>query len=102
MKATVTLLDSVNLEVEYDFKITAHGCGESWSVYGGDPAEAAEFDIEILGIEFPKQHADVHLDMPDWLRDLLTTHLLERDDINAIVQQADYERGSFDPDDERI
>lgn len=25
MKATVTLLDSVNLEVEYDFKITTHG-----------------------------------------------------------------------------
>ncbi len=93
MKATVTLFDAVNLEVEYDFKITAHGCPESWSSYGGDPAEPAEFDIEILGIEFPKQHADVHLDLPEWLKDILTAHLLERDDINEIVQEADYERG---------
>ena len=91
MKATVTLLDSVNLEVEYDFKITTHGCpSNGWD----EPGWGAEFDIEILGIEFPKQHADVHLDLPDWLRDLLTTHLCERDDINTIVQQADYDHAS--------
>jgi hypothetical protein len=90
MKASVTILE-VNMEVEYDFNITTHGSQESWSSYGGDPAEPAEFDIKILGLEFPKQHADVRLEIPEWLKDMLTTHLLERDDINAIVQQADQE-----------
>lgn len=91
MKATVNILES-NFEVEYDFNITAHGSPESWTAYGGDPAEPAEFDIEILGITFPKQDAD--LDLPNWLKDLLATHLLERDDINEIVQKADQEHSS--------
>lgn len=101
MKAMVSILEN-NLEVEYDLKITASGSPESWSSYGGDLAEPAEFEIEVLGIEFPGQHADVFLVLPEWLRDLLTTHLLERDDINEIAQRADQERGSYDPDDERI
>jgi hypothetical protein len=102
MKATVTILDT-NLEVEYDFEITAHGCPERGPSYssGGEPAEPAEFELEVLGIEFPKQHADVHLELPEWLKDMLTSHLYERDDINEIVQRADSECG-YDPDDERI
>lgn len=96
MKSTVTILEN-NLEVEWDFTITAHGnggCAPSLS-YPGDPPEPAEFDIEILGLEFPKQHADVHLDIPQWLNDLLATHLYERDDVNAIVQQADQDHDYF-------
>lgn len=99
MKVDVTILDT-NLEVEYDYKITASGSPESWSAYGGDPAEAAEFEIEVLGIAFPKQAADApELELPTWLKDILTTHLYNRDDVNEIVQRADQERGSHDLDD---
>ena len=97
MKATITILEN-ELEVEFDFEITAHGsagCAPSLS-YAGDPPEAAESDIEVLGLEFPKQAADVHLDVPTWLKDLIATHLAERDDINEIVQNADQDRSSDD------
>jgi hypothetical protein len=97
MKATVTILET-NFDVEYDFDITASGCGESWSAYGGDPAEPAEFDLTILSIAVPNQHADVTLELPTWLHDLIANHLYERDDINEIVQRADQERGMDDPD----
>jgi hypothetical protein len=90
-----------DLEVEWDYKITTHGNGGVLPSmnYPGDPPEPAEFDIEILGLEFPKQAADIVLDMPTWLSDLIATHLYERDDINEIVQKADQERGSYDYDD---
>ncbi len=100
-KAAVTILET-NFDVEYDFKITAHGSPASYSSYGGDPAEPAEFEIEIIELRTPRQHADVHFEIPAWLDDLLCTHLSERDDVNNVVQQADHERGSYDPDDERI
>lgn len=103
MIATVTILET-NFEVEYDFEITSHGslgCAPSLS-YPGDPPEPCEFDITILGIEVPKQAADVILDLPKWLSDLIATHLYERDDINEIVQQADQDRGDYDPYDDRI
>lgn len=99
MKALVTIIDN-KLEVEWDFTITAsgsRGCAPSLN-YPGDPPEACEFDIEIVELRFPKQDSDVHLGIPKWLNDLLTTHLLERDDINQVVQEADSERGE-DPDD---
>jgi hypothetical protein len=98
MKAAVTILDT-NLEVEYDFKITAHGCPERGPSYssGGEPAEPAEFELEVLGIETV---AGMDLELPKWLKDLLTEHLYEREDINEIVQRADSEQ--YDPDDERI
>lgn len=98
MIATVTILET-NFEVEYDYDITASGCGESWSAYGGDPAEPAEFDLTILGIAAPNQAADVTLELPIWLSDLILNHLYERDDINEIVQKADQERGGYDYDD---
>ena len=106
MKTTVEILGT-EMEVEYLIEITAHGSPESGPSYasGGEPAEAAEWDIEILGIDWPKRSklSDVPVpEMPDWLRDLLATHLAERDDINAVAQQIDHERGSYDPDDERI
>jgi len=93
-----------DLIVEYVFKITSHGYPATGPSYasGGEPAGGAEFDITVLGLRFPKQHADVpELEMPTWLKDILTTHLLDRDDINDIVQRADYERDSGDPDYER-
>lgn len=100
MKAFVTILDN-EFEVEWDFTITASGssgCAPSLN-YPGDPPDPCEFDIEIVELRFPKQDADVHLDIPNWLNDMLTTHLLERDDINQVVQEADSERGYEDPDD---
>lgn len=98
METTATIL-GIDMEVEWDYTITTHGNGGTAPslTYPGDPPEPAEFDIEILGLKFPKQAADVHLDLPDWLKDALTTHLLERDDINAIVQQADQDR-AYDHD----
>jgi len=101
MKALVTILET-NFEVEWDFNITAHGSPESWSIYGGDPAEPAEFEIEIISLRNPNDAADVYLDIPKWLNELLATDLSERDDINEIVQRADQYRGSYNPDDERI
>jgi hypothetical protein len=100
MKADILICGN-DLEVEYDFTITASGAPESWSAYGGDPAEPAEFDIEVLSVSFPKQAADVTLEIPAWLNDLIVTHLCEREDICTIVQQADQERGNYDPDDDR-
>ena len=37
--------------------------------------------------------------MPEWLRDLIATHLSERDDVNDIAQDADmHDDGCGDPD----
>lgn len=93
-----------DLIVEYEIKITSHGYPATGPTYssGGEPGAGAEFDIEILGLRFPKQHADYpELVIPTWLKDILTTHLLERDDINDIAQRMDHERGERDPDDAR-
>ena len=96
MKATVEIL-GVEMDVDYEFEITHSGAPESWSSYGGDPAEPAEFDITIHGLDFHNRHADVPKpEMPDWLRDILATHLAERNDINDIVQKADMERDYSD------
>lgn len=96
MKTTVTIAGS-ELDVEWDYDITAHGNGgvAPSMNYPGDPPEPAEYDIEVLGIEFPKQAADVTLDLPTWLKDLIAAHLYERDDINEIVQRADQDRDYF-------
>ena len=93
-----------DLIVEYEIKITSHSypaTGPSYSS-GGAPGGPAEFDIAVLGIRFLKQHADVpELAMPQWLDDILCTHLAERDDVNEIAQRMDYESGERDPDDAR-
>lgn len=93
------------LLVEYVFKITSHGYPATGPTFssGGEPAGGAEFEIEVLGLRFPKQHADVpNPEMPEWLKDVLTTHLSERDDINDIVQDADGDPDyGRDPDLER-
>ena len=98
MKASVEIAGQ-EMIVEYEFKITCHGSTESGPSYdsGGEPAEAAEFEITVYGIDFPKRDADVpEPELPDWLKDVLATHLSERDDINDIVQQADMEPPDFD------
>ena len=103
METTVEIAGH-ELIVEYVFEITAHGCPQTGPTYssGGEPAEPAEFEIEVLGLYFPKSATDLpELEMPKWLKDILTTHLSERDDINDIIQRADYERGGEDPDDAR-
>lgn len=99
MKAAVTILEQ-NMEVEYDFHITAHGSSGAGPSFGGpgEPPEPAEFDIEILGLSFPKQAADVELEVPQWLKDMLQTYLYEREDINEIVQMADRNDGGSDHD----
>lgn len=98
MNCTVTILET-NFDVEYDFDITASGsCGTAPSLtYPGDPEEPAEFDIEVLGIALSAK-PDVELELPAWVKDLLTAHLYERQDINDIVQQADRDKGSYDYD----
>lgn len=94
MLTTITILGQ-NLDVEYDFNITASGCGETGPTYssGGEPAEPAEFEIEFLRLS----RGVTGLEAPEWLIDLIIQHLNERDDINEIVQRADQER-SFDDD----
>lgn len=97
MKTTIEVAGH-ELTVEYDFKITAHGCPESGPSYysGGEPAEPAEFEIEVIDIRFPKQASDVELFMPEWLNQIINTHLSERDDINDIIQQAAYDNPEDD------
>jgi hypothetical protein len=90
--ATVEIA-GVEIEAEYDFTITHSGCSATWD----DPAEPAEFDIEVLRLRFSQQAADVpDLEIPEWLKDLLNQHLAERDDINDVVQAADMERDDDD------
>ena len=61
----------------------------------GKKVEAADMN------DLEKKDADVADPvMPEWLRDLIETHLSERDDINEIVQNAAADRGP-DPDDWR-
>ena len=104
MEASVDIAGQ-ELIVEYDFTITSHGYPGSGPSFNspGQPPEPAEFEIEVLGARFPKQHADVpDLELPRWLKDALTTHLSERDDINDIVQAADGDPDyGRDPDYER-
>ncbi len=102
MEANVDIAGE-ELIVEYVFKITSHSypaTGPSYSS-GGEPGGPCEFEIEVLGARFPKQHTDVpDPELPEWLKGVIATHLMERDDINEIVQRAEYEDGS-DPDWER-
>ena len=61
---TVEIADK-ELICEYDFKITAHGAPE--------PGFGAEFEVRL---RFPNQAADhPDLEIPAWLKDLLTTYL---------------------------
>lgn len=91
MRVAIEILGQ-ELIVEYVAKITSHGApatGPSYSS-GGEPAEPMEFEIEILGVTFPKQHADVPDPIiPEWLSDLIMSHLHERDDVYEVVQQSD-------------
>lgn len=77
----ITMLET-NFEVEYDFKITAHGSGGTAPSleYPSDPPEPAEFDIEILSLALAGK-PERELDIPEWLRDMLIEELLQRDDV---------------------
>ena len=100
MNTIVTILET-NFNVDWTFDITAHGnggCAPSLS-YPGDPPEPAEFEIEILGIERASGPSATPLDLPEWLKTEISEYLYNRNDINEIVQRADQERGSYDPDD---
>jgi hypothetical protein len=101
MEAEIEIV-GLTMIVEYVFKITSHAYPATGPSYasGGEPGGPAEFEIEVLGIAFPKQHADVELELPTWLKDTITTHLYDREDINEIIQRADYE-DQGDPDWER-
>jgi hypothetical protein len=103
MITTITILET-NFDVEWVFDITAHGnAGTAPSLsYPGDPPEPCEFDITILSISTPKQATDATLELPTWLNDLIANHLYERDDINALVQEADQDcYYDYDPDYDR-
>jgi hypothetical protein len=96
MKTSITILEH-NCEIEYELKITASGCpSNGWD----EPGYSAEFDIEVLEL-VSLAHPENSLLLPLWLKDIITAHLMERDDINLIANQIDEERGNFDPYDER-
>ena len=90
---------------EFEFEITAHGSpgvGPSLN-YPGDPPEAAEFEITVHSLRVNAQpEGSPDLELPAWLKAIIEEHLQERDDVCAIVQEADrdpyYGR---DPDYER-
>jgi hypothetical protein len=87
---------------EFEFNITAHGNpGSRPSLdHPGDAPEAAEFDIEVLSLRGDAQPKDSpDLEMPAWLKATIEEHLQERDDINAIVQEADSDRERDDDPD---
>ena len=98
MRTMIDLLGTT-FEVDYDFEITASGSPETGPSYssGGEPAEAAEFEITVTEIRAEGKT----IELPKWIEELIETHLSERDDINDIVQDADRERGDG-PDDDRI
>jgi hypothetical protein len=96
VNVTITILET-SFDVEYDFDITASGSPASWSAYGGDPAEPAEWEVDILSLALSSK-PDEMLEIPKWLDALIADHLYERPDINEIVQRADQERGSYDYD----
>jgi len=96
--AAISLLDQEIL-VDYEIHITSRGSPETGPSYssGGEPAAPAEFDIEVFGLRWPKKDADISDPfMPDWLRDLIATHLSERDDINALAQEAAEDEGDYE------
>lgn len=88
MKTDIVLLET-NFVVEWDFDITTHGNGGTAPSlsYPGDPPEPCEFDIEVLALY--KEHDPKEIEFPNWLKDLVTAYLYERDDVNQHVQQAD-------------
>ena len=93
-----------DLIVEYEIKITSHSYPATGPSYasGGEPGGGPEFEITVHGLRFAKQHADVPaLAIPQWLEDILCTHLAERDDIYDAVCRAEYENDGPDPDDAR-
>jgi len=92
------VLFETNFAVEWDYDITAHGNGGTAPSmnYPGDPPEACEYTIEVLALY--KEHDKKELEFPAWLKDLITEHLYQRDDINDLVQQADQDR-AYDGDD---
>lgn len=102
-EASVTIADQ-ELIVEYEFKITARGYPDTRPSLSdpGEPGAGAEFEITVLGARLRKLGGEVEIEMPQWLKDVLTTHLSERDDINDIVQEADSDPDyGRDPDYER-
>lgn len=100
MEATIEIAGR-EMIVEYDIKITAHGNnGTAPSLsYPGDPPEPCEFEVDVLGIDFPKRDADVlQPELPRWLADIIATHLSERDDIYQVADEIDRDRCETDPD----
>lgn len=87
MLSDIVLLET-NFVVEWDYDITASGSsGTAPSLnYPGDPPEPCEYEIEVLTLY--REHEKKELEFPDWLKDLLTEHLYNRDDVNELVQQA--------------
>lgn len=102
MKAHIEILGQEFL-VDFDFKMTSAGYPETGPSFSspGEPAEAPEFDITVIELDFAKRHADVpQPEMPEWLKDTITTYLLEDDrTFNAMCNAA--HDSDIDPDYER-
>ena len=86
-----------DLTVEYEIKITSHSYPATGPSYysGGEPGGGPEFELTVLGLRVHEGAPE--LEMPVWLRALITTHLAERDDIYDAVCQAEYEDDGPDP-----
>lgn len=94
MPEAIVTIAGVEMVVDYEFDITHSGCCAHMGslTYAGDPGEPAEFEITVHTIKFPDK-ADA-IEPPGWLKEILETHLSEREDISDIVQCADMESDS--------
>ena len=78
--------ESVELEAMIEFTITPYvpAKGPSYAS-GGQPAEGGHVeDVWCKGIKFPKQAADVKLDLPGWLADTIA----EKCDGDSLYREA--------------
>ncbi len=90
--------------VEFSYRITATGRparGPSYAC-GGEPADPMEYEVTVKTI-VPDDGTNVFptLEMPEWLKDALTLHLQESDEVYAAIEEDAAARSGPDPDDAR-
>jgi len=67
--------------IEFDYKITSHGCPEQGPTYacGGQPAEPMEWEVDgpVTLIFEAQGKDDVILEVPKWLDEVLSAYIQE-------------------------
>ena len=85
--------------VEYAYKITAKATPARGPSYasGGEPADPMEYEVTVKSI-VPDDGSNVFptLEMPEWLKDALTLHLQESDEVYAEIEEDAAERDADD------